>query len=290
MTTYTRSTILLLAGFLGGCAASQAPEELVDARRAYAHASEGPGRQLVPAQLLSAEQALARAERAFTDSPDAASTRDLAYIAERRSEIADAQGTLAADIAEKTHAQAELAQLQAANQARTQVQLSETRAELASERMVLATKEQQLSAMENRLRSALSSLAKMAAVKEEARGLVITLNGSVLFETNQATLLPIAQDRLQEVAQALKDNPKGAVLIEGHTDSTGSASLNDDLSRRRAESVRTYLISQGLPADRIRAVGLGSQRPIADNKTPEGRANNRRVEIIIQRDQPSPAP
>jgi outer membrane protein OmpA-like peptidoglycan-associated protein len=50
--------------------------------------------------------------------------------------------------------------------------------------------------------------------------------------------------------------------------------------------VRTYLISQGLPADRIRAVGLGSQRPIADNKTPEGRANNRRVEIIIQRDQP----
>ena len=71
------------------------------------------------------------------------------------------------------------------------------------------------------------------------------------------------------------------VSIEGYTDSKGSQSRNMDLSQRRAESVRTYLISRGLPADQVVAKGMGPDRPIADNSSAEGRANNRRVEIVV---------
>jgi len=275
---------------LAGCASTPAPPELVDARRAYTHASDGPARDLVPAQLLAAKQALARAEQSFTDTGDAHQTRDLAYIAQRRAEIADAQATLAADRREKEQAMTDLWRVQAENGARTQAELSAAKQDIASQRQTLAMQDQALSAerharrtAENEARAALASLEKVAAVKEEARGLVITLNGAVLFATGQSTLLPIAQERLHEVARALQDNPSGSITIEGHTDSTGSAAANEELSRHRAEAVRDYLLTQGIDRDRVKAVGLGSSRPIADNKTPEGRANNRRVEIVIQK-------
>jgi outer membrane protein OmpA-like peptidoglycan-associated protein len=282
---------------VAGCASAQAPRELLDARRSYDRAHDGPARELVPAQVLAAQQALARAEQSFIDQPDAQRTRDLAYIAQRRAEIAEAQASLAADYRDKARAQQDLGRIQAASQARTQAELSQTRQavasqqqELASQRQMLATQEQQLTAeqrarrdAERRASAAIASLEKIAAVKEEARGLVITLNGSVLFATGESTLLPIARDRLQEVARALVDSPGGAIVVEGHTDAVGSQRQNEELSRRRAESVRDYLVTQGVEPDRIRAVGLGPSRPIADNKTPEGRANNRRVEIVIGR-------
>jgi outer membrane protein OmpA-like peptidoglycan-associated protein len=251
----------------------------------------------VPAELLTAQQALSRAEHAFTDAGDSARTRDLAYIAQRRAEIANTSGALAADVRDKARAQQELGQIQATNQARMQVELSETRAELASERLVLANKQSELTseqrarrAAERAAHAAMASLEKIASVKEEARGLVITLNGSVLFATGEASLLPIAQERLRQVAQALQDDPRGTILIEGHTDSIGSPATNEELSKKRADAVRGFLLAQGLPAERVRAVGLGSRRPIAENRTPEGRANNRRVEIVIEHERPSAAP
>jgi outer membrane protein OmpA-like peptidoglycan-associated protein len=274
---------------LAGCASTPAPRELVDARQAVNHANDGPAHTLVPAQVLAAQQALARAEQSFIDAPDAPRTRDLAYIAQRRAEIAETQGALAADHNDKTQAQEDLARLQAERQTHTQEQLSETRQELASERQALAVQSQQLTseqrarrAAEHSASAAVASLEKIAAVKEEQRGLVITLNGAVLFTTGQSALLPIAQDRLQQVARALNDNPSGTILVEGHTDSVGSQSANEELSRLRAAAVREYLINWGVAANRIRAVGIGPNRPIADNKTPEGRANNRRVEIVIE--------
>jgi len=288
MTSRLPIILVALAG-LAGCASVPAPPELVDARRAYMQASEGPARELVPAQLLAAQQALAAAEQSFTDAPEAERTRALAYIAQRKAEIAATQGALVADQRDKAGAEQEVAQLEAEQKARMAVELRETRAELAGERQVLAGKEQELSAeqkarreAEHRARAALASLEKVAAIKEEARGLVITLNGSVLFATNQSTLLPIAKDRLHEVAKALKDNPNSAIVVEGHTDSTGSQSANEELSRHRAEAVREYLVGHGVAAERVRAVGVGPNRPIADNKTPEGRANNRRVEIVVE--------
>jgi outer membrane protein OmpA-like peptidoglycan-associated protein len=294
------SSALALA--VAGCASTPPPRELADARQSYHRAHVGPARELVPAQVFAAQQALDRAEQAFMNEPDAQRTRDLAYIAQRRAEIAEAQAQLATDYRDKARAEDDLRRLQVTAHARAQSELSQTRQEvasqrqeLASQRRMLATQERQLTAeqrarreAEQRASAAIASLEKIALVKEEARGMVITLNGSVLFATGESTLLPIAKDRLHEVALALIDNPGGGIVVEGHTDAIGSQSRNEDLSRRRAESVRDYLVTQGIEVNRITAIGLGPNRPIADNTTPEGRANNRRVEIVVQRDSSAP--
>jgi outer membrane protein OmpA-like peptidoglycan-associated protein len=104
----------------------------------------------------------------------------------------------------------------------------------------------------------------------------------VLFETGQSDLLPGAQDRLNRVADFLKNSPR-SVVVEGYTDSTGSASKNQKLSTQRAESVRDYLVAQGVPSDRITAQGKGASSPVASNAKSEGRAMNRRVEIVLQK-------
>jgi len=109
-----------------------------------------------------------------------------------------------------------------------------------------------------------------------------SFKGSVLFATGKSTLLPIAQQKLTDVAKALKDQGFKSLLVEGHTDAQGSADKNMVLSQQRADAVRMDLISNGIPSDKIRAMGIGSTRPVADNSTAEGRANNRRVEIIVE--------
>jgi len=81
---------------------------------------------------------------------------------------------------------------------------------------------------------------------------------------------------------SLKDQGYKSIVVEGHTDGRGKASDNDTLSLKRAESVRTHLVSQGMPSDKIRATGIGASRPVADNNTADGRANNRRVELIVE--------
>ena len=113
------------------------------------------------------------------------------------------------------------------------------------------------------------------------RGVVITLSGAVLFASGKSELLAIAKEKLNEVHKVLKDQGSPKLRIEGHTDSVGSAEENKKLSLARAESVKSHLVSQGYPADRIKAVGLGPDKPVADNTSAEGRANNRRVEMIV---------
>lgn len=154
-------------------------------------------------------------------------------------------------------------------------QVVKTQAELDAERTARMKAEASL-------RSALASLAEFSKIKEEPRGLVITLNGSVLFATNKSELLPEAQKRLDDVAKALADLQAGqTMVVEGHTDSAGPDDANMTLSRARAQTVRDYLVSRGVATDRISAVGKGEGTPVADNAGAEGRANNRRVEIII---------
>jgi outer membrane protein OmpA-like peptidoglycan-associated protein len=141
---------------------------------------------------------------------------------------------------------------------------------------------------EKRALQAAADLAKFATVKQEARGMVISLSGSVLFASAKSELLPAAQVRLGEVATALiREDPLSKIVVEGHTDSQGAAPYNLELSQRRAQSVRDYLVTRGIASDRIAAQGFGLTRSIADNSSPEGRANNRRVEIVVQ---PASAP
>jgi len=132
----------------------------------------------------------------------------------------------------------------------------------------------------------MKDLAAVAAVKEEARGMVITLSGSVLFASGKYALLNTAMTKLDQVAEALKaQDADKRMVVEGHTDSQGSDKVNQPLSLNRGNAVRDYLVTRGVAAEKITAVGLGSSRPLVDNKSAENRANNRRVEIIV-----SPAP
>ena len=103
----------------------------------------------------------------------------------------------------------------------------------------------------------------------------------MFFDTNKATIKKVSFELLNQVAQAMQDNPTIQVRIEGHTDSQGNDKFNLKLSQRRAESVRTYLIGKGVAADRMVPQGYGETVPIADNRTSAGRAQNRRVEFVI---------
>jgi outer membrane protein OmpA-like peptidoglycan-associated protein len=137
---------------------------------------------------------------------------------------------------------------------------------------------------DQRVSDAQAALAKLATVKDEPRGMVITLSGGVLFASNREVLLPEARTRLEQVAEVLLTNRERNLTVEGHTDSQGSQSHNRDLSQRRAEAVRRYLMGRGYQGDLIQAHGLGKESPVADNATAEGRANNRRIEIVIARE------
>lgn len=99
------------------------------------------------------------------------------------------------------------------------------------------------------------------------------------FATGSSRLLAGASAKLNEVVQAAREYPEMDLMVSGHTDSSGSARLNQALSRDRAAAVKEYLVGQGVAAERIRTEGFGSQQPVADNRTAAGRAQNRRVEI-----------
>jgi outer membrane protein OmpA-like peptidoglycan-associated protein len=122
-------------------------------------------------------------------------------------------------------------------------------------------------------------LADLQAEQTE-RGLVLTL-GDVLFDTAEAQLKPGADATIRRLAEFLDVYPERRLLIEGHTDSRGSDTYNQDLSQRRADAVRTALMAAGVGEERVRALGLGEEYPVASNDTDAGRQENRRVEIII---------
>jgi outer membrane protein OmpA-like peptidoglycan-associated protein len=117
--------------------------------------------------------------------------------------------------------------------------------------------------------------------RETERGVVVTL-GDVLFEVGRSDLRASALGTLRELTLAMRENPEASVIIEGHTDSTGSRSFNQTLSERRANAVRSFLTRQGIAAARIQTRGLGPDVPIASNRTAAGRAQNWRVEVIVQ--------
>jgi outer membrane protein OmpA-like peptidoglycan-associated protein len=266
-----------------GCGSTLPPKELVDARAAYQSAAKGPAAQQSPAELHVAKQSLDQAERSFNDDGDSPATKDYAYIAIRKAQLADASARAALAQKEKEAAERDLNNLTGEALRKAQGELASTKSNLEKTTEQLAAEKRAREEAEKRAAQAMADLQKIASVKQESRGMVITLSGSVLFPTNESTLLPAAIIKLNEVADALiKGNPDANITIEGHTDSQGQRQYNMDLSQKRAESVKSQLVSRGVAADRIKTVGVGPDRPVADNKTAEGRANNRRVEIIVE--------
>jgi len=287
-----------------GCASAGPTPELIDARRAYDEARQSNAATYSPDKLLSAKQALERAEAAHADSPGSFKEQSLAYVAQRKAQYASVFGTYEKDRRDQTEAEQayrnkqDMLRRNAESQvtdakktlAATWDNLSSARREIASQQTQIQKSQADLNAekearakAEQSAAAAMASLTKIAQVKEEQRGVVITLDGQVLFVTGKAELLPIARDRLNQVAKSLKDlDDDKLVSVEGYTDSRGADDMNLKLSQDRATAVRDYLLSQGVKPEKIRAIGRGEANPVASNDTPEGRANNRRVEIVVQ--------
>lgn len=296
MTSYSRSLACGVACALLGACASNPPLQLVQAREAYKVSSGGLAASLGPTELYDAKKSLDKANAEFDDHGDNATTRDYAYIAARKIELVDVKARTERDRQSINETAKTGVTVRDAQLANNQTALASSAAQLAEERrnstaqgVALAknaadldAEKQARSSAEGKLAGAMRDLAAISAVKEESRGVVITLSGSVLFTSGKYVLLETAKTKLDQVAEALKAQDENKrIVVEGHTDSQGSDKTNEPLSLNRATAVRDYLVTKGVTSEKISAVGKGSTTPITDNRTAESRANNRRVEIVI---------
>lgn len=253
-------------GVISGCAEHNArpPTELQAARQEYKTAQSGPAAQNNQAGLIEARSALGEAEEKYQEKSD--ETSDYGYVAKRKAQIAESE----ARTSEAVMNDAE-----------------EQKAEVARQKGMLEKEQASLGRSERRAKMALDKLGLSA--KEEARGTVITVPSAMMFATDKADILPGAKKKLTDIANAVKEisaerspQDKGRmIMLNGYTDDTGSDQHNMDLSKRRAEAVRTFFTKQGIDDSMIETEGKGESDPVGDNKTKEGRAENRRVEIVI---------
>lgn len=294
---YTSMVVL----FVAGCATVGAPKELRDARSANQESSGGVTARLNPADLHTAQVSLATAEQSFADNGDTQKTRDLSYAADIRFQTADSRARTLETNRERDRAVAQMQANLVASGKRTSADLDRAKdrldtqgqamqdeaqrhnaAEAGSARALQVEQQRRIDA-EKRAAQAAADLARLGAVKQDPRGMILTLSGSVLFASAKSELLPSAQVKLNQVAEVLiKQDPDSKIVVEGFTDSQGTEAYNQDLSQRRAQAVRDYLVSRGIASDRVSAVGHGLNSPIGNNASAEGRANNRRVEIVVQ--------
>jgi outer membrane protein OmpA-like peptidoglycan-associated protein len=279
----------VIAIALGACGGERIPpKQLVDARAEMGRAKSGEAARLDPTDVHEAELALQRAEQALADDPDDPNALDLATIAQLKSQLAQAEaaslrGQQEIEQARRDREAALAAQLQAAKGTldKTQQALAQKDTELQRTAAEAAAQKQQLLELETKLKDARDTIAKIAAVKDDDRGMVITLSGEVLFQTGKWALKAGAMAKLDQIAEALRGKEQ-PMVVYGFTDDIGTRDSNMVLSEKRADSVREYLVSKGIPKDLITAQGKGPDSPISDNNSVEGRASNRRVEIVVQ--------
>jgi len=240
----------LLAVTVALAACSTPPNaNLEQARTNYAGLQADPQASKVAAlETKEASDYLDKADQAYLDKQDAAKVDQLAYLTNQRVEVA--KQTIALRTAE-------------ANLKNTSAQRAEAR---------LAGRDQQIKQLKDSLNA-----------RQTERGTLVTF-GDVLFATDKAELKSNGLTNISKLAQYLQENPDRKVIVEGYTDSTGTASHNQSLSERRAGSVRTALVKMGVDPTRIVAQGYGKEYPVADNSSTSGRAMNRRVEVTISND------
>jgi OmpA-OmpF porin, OOP family len=260
-----------VAAALAACAsAPQRSEQVEQARMQIQTLSQEPlAQQAAGKDLDSARKSLQDAETALQNKQPPGIVDHYAYLAQRHAEAGEARVAEAQARQEIARADADRNKVLLESRERA---AQNAQAEADRARMQAAAAQQQLA-------NAQQQLADMQA-KQTERGMVVTL-GDVLFDTGQATLKPGADLAINRLATYLSANPQTKVLVEGHTDSRGSADYNLALSERRAQAVATALESRGIPGDRVQTAGRGKDFPVASNDTAAGRQQNRRVEIVF---------
>lgn len=232
-------------------------KEAAAGREAQAKAeteTETRRREQAETERASAEQAKAEAERSKQESDVAAQ--------KAAQERQDAEAAKAAALAQQQALQAENKQV------RSQAEVAEQGRQKA---------EEEKAQMRARL---LQQLNAILVTRDTARGLIATMP-DVLFETNRFTLKPGARESMAKLAGILLAYPDLRLEVDGHTDSVGSDAYNQQLSEKRAASVRDYLAQQGIPISSVAVMGFGKTQPIASNATAAGRQQNRRVELVV---------
>lgn len=282
---YLPPALLAIAVLVGACSSAPRTTTLLDQTRSdYRVAQSNPNvASYAPQEMKQASEAMEQADAAASRPDSEEKINNLAYLAKQKialtQEVAKQRAAEAAvAIAAKERDQMRLDQrTNEANQARTSAEQSR----LAALRAQDEASEAQRKTQEAQARAAQleAQLADLAAKKTE-RGMIITL-GDVLFATNQARLNAEGMRTAQKLANVLQNNPERTVLIEGFTDSTGTAAHNQVLSERRAGAVRNALQEQGIGRERIAIRGYGAAYPVAANDTAQNRQLNRRVEIVL---------
>ena len=273
---------LVLVGVVGALLAAcvtvpQRSEQVEQARIAIDALAQSPlAQQAASRDLEAARRELQQAQVAQQQHQPPAVVDHLGYLALRHAEAGQARVSEAQARQEVARGQEERNRIVLATRTR-EAQNAQAQAQSAQAQAEIAKSEAQ--AAQAQLASAQQQLADLQAKKTD-RGLVVTL-GDVLFDTGQATLKPGADLVLGRLATYLSANAHTKVMIEGHTDSRGSDAYNDALSERRAQAVAGALATRGIAQDNLRTRGRGKAYPVASNDTPEGRQQNRRVEIIF---------
>src|SRR6266567_1990515 len=254
--------------------------------------AEDDAQARVAAEKRAAEE---RALRARADAESEGRRRQEADQARQQAEAAKADAERMKQQAEKA-AQEAARQKQEADQARAaalaQQQAAQAEAEQASKDRAAAQADAerarqaaaQAEAEKGQLRAQLlAQLNSILQTRDSARGLIVNMS-DVLFDTGSYTLKPGAREKLAKISGIVLAHPGLVLQIEGHTDSVGGDEFNQQLSERRASSVREFLAEQGVSPSSITARGFGKTQPVASNETAEGRQRNRRVELVVNGD------
>ena len=262
--------------------AMEAQRQAADARRTTAQVEANSSAMIAEKdrQLAAAADSARAAAAAAADSARAAAAQaEAERMKQQTLEMEAAKARDQAAIAQKERDEAAMRQQrqleQEAARSRETAAAAEEQARLARESAQRADEER------TKMRGDLvRQLNIVLATRETARGLIVNMS-DVLFDTGRHTLKPGAREKLAKIAGIILAHPGLKIEVEGHADSTGGPTINQPLSEKRADSVRTYLVAQGVEGGSITSRGFGDTKPVADNSTAAGRQVNRRVELVV---------
>jgi outer membrane protein OmpA-like peptidoglycan-associated protein len=285
---------IVLAGTVALAACSTVPTTtptLDEARADFVAANNNPQvATYAPMEFKQAGEALDRANQAAAQRESLDTIDRLAYVAKQRigtaqevakSKAAEAEVADASRQRDRVQLEARTAEADRAKRdaAAAQAQVATAQAQAQDAQAQAAAAQQQAAQQADRA-SRLEALLVELHAKKTDRGMVVTI-GDVLFATDRAELNANGMATVRKLAEIMMQNPDRTVMVEGFTDSTGSAAHNKDLSERRAASVAQALASLGVPRERIGTRGYGEAFPVASNDTASNRQLNRRVEIVL---------